>query len=149
VAVRPKATKAFSWRPGGRSPTPVRPAHVSGLVRFPRSYIQKPEFLIVQTVSADLSMVVTEERTRHRDPRWRLWELLAALAACPRSRLADGDCIRGFIGDVIPAIGMRAHGPTHLARGRHRGHPLPVMQSASSVLREIRMQPSVHRFGTK
>ena len=63
-------------------------------------------------------MVVTEEKTQTPGSASTAWGLLAAvdLAGCTRSRLADGDCIRGFVGDVIAAIGMRAHGPTHLER---------------------------------
>jgi S-adenosylmethionine/arginine decarboxylase-like enzyme len=63
-------------------------------------------------------MVVTEERTHTPEPELMAWGLLAAidLADCTRSRLANGDCIRGFIREVVRAIGMRAHGPTHLER---------------------------------
>jgi S-adenosylmethionine/arginine decarboxylase-like enzyme len=44
--------------------------------------------------------------------------MLAAidLYDCTKARVADGDCVRGFIAEVVPAIGMRAHGPTHLER---------------------------------
>jgi S-adenosylmethionine/arginine decarboxylase-like enzyme len=46
------------------------------------------------------------------------WGMLAAidLKGCDRSRLADPDRIRRFVGSVIEAIGMRAHGPLALDR---------------------------------
>ena len=46
------------------------------------------------------------------------WGMLAAidLYDCARERVSDGDCIRRFIDEVVPAIGMRAHGPIHLER---------------------------------
>src|SRR6185437_9442794 len=46
------------------------------------------------------------------------WGMLAAidLDGCPYELLADGERIRAFVADVIPAIGMVAHGPTLLER---------------------------------
>lgn len=46
------------------------------------------------------------------------WGMLAAidLHDCDYERVASADCIRGFIREVVPAVGMRAHGPTHLER---------------------------------
>jgi S-adenosylmethionine decarboxylase len=46
------------------------------------------------------------------------WGLLAAidLYRCDTGRLADPDAIRGFVSALVPAIGMRAHGPTLLER---------------------------------
>jgi S-adenosylmethionine/arginine decarboxylase-like enzyme len=44
--------------------------------------------------------------------------MLAAidLHGCSRELLADGERIRAFVAEVVPAIDMRAHGPTHLER---------------------------------
>jgi len=46
------------------------------------------------------------------------WGLLAAidLYGCDKGRLADADAIRGFVSQLVPAIGMKAHGPTLLER---------------------------------
>ena len=46
------------------------------------------------------------------------WGMLAAidLEGCPYELLADGERIRAFVAAVVPAIGMRAHGPTLLER---------------------------------
>ena len=46
------------------------------------------------------------------------WGQLAAidLSGSDRDRLADPGRIRGFLSDVIPALGMRAHGPVRLER---------------------------------
>ena len=46
------------------------------------------------------------------------WGMLAALdlEGCDREWLADPSRIRGFLTEVIPAIGMCAHGPVHLER---------------------------------
>ena len=46
------------------------------------------------------------------------WGLLAAidLWGCDQGRLADPDAIRGFVSQLVPAIGMKAHGPTLLER---------------------------------
>jgi S-adenosylmethionine/arginine decarboxylase-like enzyme len=46
------------------------------------------------------------------------WGLLAALDlhGCERGRLANPDTIRRFVGIVIEAIGMRAHGPLMIER---------------------------------
>lgn len=46
------------------------------------------------------------------------WGMLAAidLQDCVYERVAAAGCIRGFIREVVPAVGMRAHGPTHLER---------------------------------
>ena len=63
-------------------------------------------------------MVVEEEANTTQTSIAAAWGMLAAidLEECVRERVADGDCIRGFIGEVVPAIGMRAHGPIHLER---------------------------------
>ena len=46
------------------------------------------------------------------------WGMLAAidLHGCDRSRLEDPDTLRGFVPNLIDAIGMRAHGPLALDR---------------------------------
>ncbi len=46
------------------------------------------------------------------------WGMLAAvdLRGCDASALRDPDAIRAFVGEVVPAIGMEAHGPTYLER---------------------------------
>jgi S-adenosylmethionine/arginine decarboxylase-like enzyme len=51
-------------------------------------------------------------------PDYAPWGMLAAidLHGCERSRLEDPDTLRGFVPNVIDAIGMRAHGPLALDR---------------------------------
>ena len=46
------------------------------------------------------------------------WGMLAAidLRDCRREHLSDAGRIRGFVQAVVVAIGMRAHGPTHVER---------------------------------
>jgi S-adenosylmethionine/arginine decarboxylase-like enzyme len=46
------------------------------------------------------------------------WGVLAAidLRDCAVERLADPECIRCFVADLVHGIGMRAHGPTLLDR---------------------------------
>ena len=46
------------------------------------------------------------------------WGMLAAvdLHGCDASVLRDPDVIRAFVTEVVPAIGMEAHGPTYLER---------------------------------
>ena len=50
--------------------------------------------------------------------RQRPWGSLAAidLHGCDVVRLADPECVRGFVTAVIEAIGMRAFGPLRLQR---------------------------------
>jgi S-adenosylmethionine/arginine decarboxylase-like enzyme len=61
-----------------------------------------------------------ETRAERTSPESRAvpWGMLAAidLAGCPRELVADGERIRAFVAAVVPAIGMRAHGPTLLER---------------------------------
>jgi S-adenosylmethionine/arginine decarboxylase-like enzyme len=49
------------------------------------------------------------------------WGTLAAidLHGCESVRLADPDCIRVFVGAMVEAIGMVAHGPLALERFGH------------------------------
>jgi S-adenosylmethionine decarboxylase len=81
---------------------------VSAFLAFPRYHKQQ----------GGSTMVVEELQTRPRGRATPAWGMLAAidLDDCTKARIADGHCVRGFVAEVVAAIGMRAHGPTHLER---------------------------------
>ena len=60
----------------------------------------------------------TEPQDVEADAAAAAWGMLAAidLTRCVRAWLADPDRIRGFVREVVPAVGMRTHGPMHLER---------------------------------
>ncbi len=55
---------------------------------------------------------------RERTIRPAPWGVLAAidLSGCESAWLADPERIRGFVAELVPAIGMRRHGPTLVER---------------------------------
>lgn len=57
---------------------------------------------------------VRAEAHRAREP-WG-WLAVVDLEACDRDSLADPEAIRAFVREVVPAIGMKAHGPLLLER---------------------------------
>jgi hypothetical protein len=65
-------------------------------------------------MTVETGPVLRSERTIRPAP----WGVLAAidLSDCDVAALADPDRIRGFVADLVPAIGMQRHGPTLVER---------------------------------